>query len=520
MKPYFETVRSFFTATRIVSIVVIAALGGGAYYYAARNDSAVRVAAVTSGEFLQQVSVSGKVIASDDVALSFSQSGRITAINVTVGDAVRSGQILASIENGDQRAAVLQRQAAVEVQEAKLATLKEGTRSEQIAVSESTVESNRVALAQAKQAIVDAIRNAYTKSDDAVHNKLDQYMNAPRSSNPQVVFFSSDSAMTGRLSSLRIEAESALTVWQSDYLALSAEADVFASADRAYTNLRLMQDLLSTASMALNRAIVTQTVTQTIIDGYVADTATARSNVDTALSSLTSAVTAGKAAATALSVAEKNLTLQKAGTVQSDINAQAAQVRSAQADLASAQAQLAKTIIAAPFSGVITSLSAVRGLSATANVPILTMIAPQTIQVESYIPESQIGLVRVGDPAEVRLDALPERTLAAAVVAIDPAATVRDGVSTYRTILHLTTGKADARSGMTGDVVITTEKRSGVISVPQGLIIARDGKKFVRLLVGETTIEREVVTGETSSLGTVEIISGLSAGETLVVSND
>jgi len=65
-------------------------------------------------------------------------------------------------------------------------------------------------------------------------------------------------------------------------------------------------------------------------------------------------------------------------------------------------------------------------------------------------------------------------------------------------------------------VVITTDKRENTIAIPQGIIINKDGKKFVKVQEIKNIIEREVAAGLISSLGKIEIISGLKEGDVVV----
>ena len=58
-----------------------------------------------------------------------------------------------------------------------------------------------------------------------------------------------------------------------------------------------------------------------------------------------------------------------------------------------------------------------------------------------------------------------------------------------------------------------------MISIPQGIVTSRDGKKFVHTLVGEEIVEREVTTGSISSLGSTEITSGLFSGDIVILSD-
>ena len=145
------------------------------------------------------------------------------------------------------------------------------------------------------------------------------------------------------------------------------------------------------------------------------------------------------------------------------------------------------------------------------------MISAGAFQIESYVPEVNISLIRTGNQAAVTLDAYGADTLFdARVVSIDPASTVRDGVSTYRIVLEFSKADSRVKSGMTANVSITTETKPSVLSVPQGLVIRRDGSMFVRVVVDKEIQEHAVTLGAVSSVGEVEILSGLRAGDIVV----
>ena len=70
---------------------------------------------------------------------------------------------------------------------------------------------------------------------------------------------------------------------------------------------------------------------------------------------------------------------------------------------------------------------------------------------------------------------------------------------------------------MTANIIITTEKKSNVIAVPQGIIINKGGQKFVKVKEGEIFVEKAVETGDVSSLGRMEIVSGLKDGDIVML---
>lgn len=450
----------------IVGLVAVAAI---AFFVFRGAESAPETLTVHPTVFVQEVSVSGKVVAGSSVDLGFSTGGRVAHVYTKVGDRVSAGTLLAEVENGDVRA-------ALEVARATLASLKAGTRPEEVAVAEAEVTSTRAALA-------DAERDAYTAAANAITD-IDQFISNPRSANPQLIFSTTDSQAKTAVEAGRAAIEPALA-------AGTVKLDEVAT-------------LLARASAALARAIPSGAITQTILDGYIADTATARTSVDAAASSVTSTTAA-------LTAAEKNLTLQRAPATAEDLAIEEARVRKAEADLK-------KTMIIAPFSGTVTDVDAKVGATLSATAPALSLIGSD-LEIESYVPEVNVALIAVGNPAAVTLDAYgAEVTFSATVGSIDPAETLRDGVSTYRSILAFNAPDVRIRAGMTANVRVTTLHKEQVIAIPQGLVVVKDGTKIVRITEdGKTTLERIVTTGALSSKGEIEIVSGLSDGDRVVV---
>src|SRR3989344_5424264 len=151
------------------------------------NGADTQALVIARGNFLQQVSVSGKVKAANDVDLGFSQGGRVTRVYAKVGDQIPVGTVLAEVENGDLRASIKR-------EEAELASLIAGTRPEEVAVKESEVESREAAHTQARQSLVDKIRDAYRSADAAVHNDVDQFFDTPRT-DPQLTVIIGDARL-------------------------------------------------------------------------------------------------------------------------------------------------------------------------------------------------------------------------------------------------------------------------------------------------------------------------------------
>src|SRR5207244_8574623 len=106
------------------------------------------------------------------------------------------------------------------------------------------------------------------------------------------------------------------------------------------------------------------------------------------------------------------------------------QVAAANADADRARAQLEEARadrkdlrIVAPFAGTVATRTAEPGEVVTAGTPIVTLIDLSRVYLRAFVPEGQIGRVRVGQRARVYLDSAPREPIEAFVSRIDPHAT-------------------------------------------------------------------------------------------------
>lgn len=511
------SIRSMFRRPWLLAGAVFLVVLLGWYFFFRNDTSNLQTMVVKAQEFSQSVSVSGTVVAAQNSDLGFAQSGRLTGVYVSVGQKVSAGQVLAEVENGDLRALLAQKQAALASARANLSSLESGTRAEELAVTQAQVDSDRSALEQARQAVVNAVQSAYTTSDDAIRNKIDQFFTNPRSANPDITFETSNSTLEEILVADRVSIENTLLAWQKTSTALTTADDVLAAAADAQQRLAQMTKILTDSNMALNAAITSQTITQTTLSGYITAVATARSNVNAAISALTTATASAKSAAALLQKDERTLALQKAGATVQSLDAARAQVAAAQADVQSAQAQLTKTQVVAPFTGVVSKMDAKVGQIVSPGASGISLQSSGTFQIECYVPEVSIAAVAIGNTASTTLDAYgPSTFFDAVVISIDPAQTVRNGVSTYKTVLAFVKPDERIRSGMTADITIATGEQPNVLVIPTGAIYLKNGVRIVQVLQGDTVMEREVKTG-LSALGNTVVTEGLRDGDVVVL---
>jgi macrolide-specific efflux system membrane fusion protein len=179
------------------------------------------------------------------------------------------------------------------------------------------------------------------------------------------------------------------------------------------------------------------------------------------------------------------------------------------------EAQVAAATLVAPIDGVVTAVNIVAGFDAPSGDAIV--IDAASYEVTANVVESDIASISAGQPATVTVDAI-EAAIEGTVTAVAPAASGDEsgGVVSYAVTVAIDEAPAALRSGMTADLTITTASASDVLTIPAAALSSANGTYAVQVLGADGAAEtRQVAVGLiTSTL--VEVVSGLSAGETVI----
>ena len=197
-----------------------------------------------------------------------------------------------------------------------------------------------------------------------------------------------------------------------------------------------------------------------------------------------------------------------------DLERAEAAARSAEAGLALLELQLERTTVRAPFSGAIGQRFVSVGDYVTPQTRLLTLqtVSPQRAVIE--VPERYAVKLRQGQVVEFTVAAQENRTFRATVDFIDP---VVENES--RTILVKASAPNPARllrPGMFIEARLATDTRANAIVVPEDAVQPLRSANVVWAVV-DGKASRRVVTLGVRSAGVVEILTGVKAGETVVV---
>lgn len=500
--------RVWISAVIVVAIILFSFFGGN-------GSTDVLTYKVEAKEFVQNVSLTGKVIAAKNVDMGFETSGRIARVNFKVGDRVKKGQVIASLQNGDA-VSVVQKNAA------KLREVQGGSRSEEVSIAEGDLIGAKNDFELSSQALETELQNIYNKADESIRFRVDNSFDNPRSVNPKFKYsVDQRSDLEKKINENRLKITELLAKWNGNYdINNTAQIKSYVAEIQYFVN-----DVSTAISIVAEKTNSTDSNYSTV-QSQRTDIALARTNLIAAISSLNQAEIAYKNSIAALNRAQNNLTLKRSGGTENEIAIQ-------RADLNNAQAFVAKTLITAPFDGVITKVDVKEGEISSPNTPVISLLNDGEYQIETYVSENDIAKLKVDQKTKISLDAYGRDVFfEGTIISVDPAETIKDGVSTYRTKIQFAEKDDRVKSGMTANIDIETDRRPDVLSIPQAAMILKKGVKKVYVLTDDSCVADtscaenfkkmkninvvEIKTGEINNNGDIEIISGLENNQTII----
>lgn len=415
---------------------------------------------------VRSVSASGTVVSSTDLSLGFEQSKMVSNVQVVVGAKVKKGDILATLSNGTERAAVSSAKGALLAARARYNKVLEGSSNEEIKLVQVQLDNARRALL----------------SDGLVAKPTD-----PSTTLTPTI----SGTYTGTEGMYRVE----MNVLAQNKLDVSG-------VERGRTDASdIAPQKLGTKGLFIqfpsgSKSSFGQGTSWTI----------AIPNVESANYVSNKALVDEKQA---------SLDIARATARQPDIDVALADVVTAQAGVDSAVATLEKTMLRAPADGTVTAVDVKVGEISDIGKQAIAIQDVSNLYLEANINESNIKSVAIGQPVTVTFDAFSGDTFTAAVSSIDPAATIDNNVVNYK-IKALLTGTDNVRPGMTANMTILTAKADNVLVLPGRVVTTTTTTSTVNLITDdrkEKTTPREVVLGLKGDGDMVEIQSGLAEGD-------
>ncbi|MFC2017420.1 efflux RND transporter periplasmic adaptor subunit [Chloroflexota bacterium] len=419
---------------------------------------------VVRGDLTVSVSGSGKIQVTNEARLTFGIGGRVDKIYVEEGDTVTEDEVLAKLDTDALELALTQAQVA-------RAQAQEALAQAQVALTQAQVAltTQQVAVTQAQATLQTAEYNLeeaqelYTEQDIA----------------------NAEAAV--------VEAEYYLEYaqWALEHAVLLRDKrDSTYRVYNAVTSLGIAERNLDEMLSAPDEDEIAILETQIEV---------AKQSLELAQESLEPAQESLELAEQSPELAQQSLEL-------------------AQQSLELAQQQLDEAIITAPFDGVVASVDADEDDTVSTVTTIIHLIDLSTMELEIEVDEIDIPGVKLGQRAIIEVDALSTLPLEGEATFISSLGEEETGVVLYEVKISFDAPEGPGlRAGMSAEADIIINERNNVLLVPSRAI-KQDSQDnpVVKVIVGEQTEERQVVTGISDGFET-EIVDGLDEGEVVVV---
>jgi HlyD family secretion protein len=161
---------------------------------------------------------------------------------------------------------------------------------------------------------------------------------------------------------------------------------------------------------------------------------------------------------------------------ESSARTQEQRIKQEEANLSSANYDLTKLRVLAPISGIVTRRNieegetAVVGTMNNAGTVLLTIADLSVIETEIEVDETDIPFIKIGQPAKVKIDALPDQEFPGKVTEVGnspiQAAAGQQRATNFKVVVTITGEVPNVRPGFTCTAVVTTATRQKVLSVP------------------------------------------------------
>lgn len=500
--------KRFFTKKKIIWTIIILLAGGGIGYrvFKGKDPAAgILTETVKKRDIKQTVLATGQVVSQTDLSLSFKASGNVAQVNVREGDKVKSGQLLAALNQNDQLAGLTSAKGALASAQANYNRVISGASNEEVVVYQ-------VALDNAKSALTSTIGQQQVLVDNAYKALLNTGLAAiAGSGNVGAVTATVTGTYTGKdqgIYKITITTTGSGLRFQVNGL---ETGDGVVDITPQPIGAKGLYIQFSSASVPANN-VWTVSVPNNQSSTYI----TYYNSYQAAIETQKSAVAAAQ---NAVASAQANLELKKAQARPAEVQAAQAQILSAQGQVQAAQAALENTIIRAPASGTITSVDIKPGELASALKQVIVLQDVENLHVEASISEANISSIKADQDVDITFDALGvDRHFKAKVQTVNPASTLVSGVVNYKVTASLD-NLPEFKPGMTANMTILVDQKDNVLAVPSRAIISKDGNKFVRVIDNtkkKTYHEVQVKTGLEGDGGLIEITDGLNEGQEVV----
>jgi len=238
-------------------------------------------------------------------------------------------------------------------------------------------------------------------------------------------------------------------------------------------------------------------------------------NLDDARSAMDQAVNRQAVAKSQLGVSDARVAQARATVAQS------------QAAVDRTEEELSNATIRSPLNGVVLSrdievgspVSSILNLGSSATL-VMVLGDISQVYVKGKVDEADIGLVRLGQPARIKVETFKDRQFEGRVTQIAPMGVEKDNVVNFEVRVSIDNASGELRANMTSNAEIVLEEHKGTLIVPERAVIYDASHRAFAERVqpdSKTGRERVPITIGVSNGTRTQVVKGLAAGDRIIL---
>ncbi len=496
------------TTVRIaLAVVAVIAIGSAAYYLIESAPPKVTYAAVSRGSVTDDLSADGTVSPVQNPTLYFETGGQVRSVRAVVGQQVRAGTLLATLDTSVLAANLAAAQA-------KLSELEAGPRAVDVAGQQTAVTQAQQNLSNAYTNYPTTLQNTFANAQGAVNANIDSLFDFSTPTNPALTFDVIPTSAKVTADTERAALTTMFAAWQGEVASAGSApsaATLQMLTNESLAHLHTEQQFITDVITAINEAPIGAHFTQAQQTAALTQAHAALTTVNGLISSLQAASQTLTTQQISVQSAQDQLSASTAGATPQAIQAQ-------QAAVAAIAAQIRQQEIIAPFTGTIASVNVKAGDVVGATSPAIVLIPQGTFEVAVYVAENDLPGLTLGEKADVTLDAYGTgRTFPATISAIDRSPSQKpDGTQGYKVTLIFDSPDPAIANGMHANAVIHAGSAQNVLLVPKSAIITNGAQTYVLKQTPSGPVQVPVTIGLSNGTS-IEVKTGLTEGDKVSV---
>ncbi len=495
----------------VLILVVIAGVIGFRVISARAQSSTgnnLQTATVTRGSIASTVVAAGSVRARQAANLSWGTTGVVGKVDVQIGDQVKAGQVLASLDPNNLPLSIINAQTDLVSQQQALNTLM---------TSQTPQAQAMQAVQNAQQALDDYLTNFPANQAKAYADLVTAQQNYTTTVNKRLGLNYSR-ASQGTVDAAQANYDMALNALkqaQDDYAKVSNLAETDQKRLQALVNMSNAETKVNSALGTLNWYLGKPSTTDfSAADAAVAQAKAAVATAQSAYNKVKDGPDPTQLAIlkAALADAQTNYNLIKDGPNPNDVAA-------LKNKILTDQETINQQNITALFDGTVTDVSVLPNDQAAPGQAAFQVEDLSHLLVDVSVAEIDIPKVAIGQDTTMTFDALPGKTYHGKVVEVSQVGTSTQGVVNFNVTVQFSDNDQNVRPGMTAAVSIITQQKTNVLLVPNRAIQNTGGQRNVTVLFEGNQIQVPVTIGIVGSTESEITSNGLKEGDTVVLNS-